>query len=89
MLEQLNIVELTDGFAQRQSLPLPCNHNHDLSCVHNGRDTNGQCHTRNQIDVVVEETRISENRVIRESLDTSSRSKRRTRFLPKRSETTS
>ena len=66
----------TNSFAQRQGLPLPSDNNDNFPCVQNSGHTHGQGHTRNSRYVVIEETRVGKNSIVRECLDSSSRCKR-------------
>lgn len=75
----LQIIErvFTNSFAQRKGLPLASNNNNDFSCVENCGHAHGQGHTRDGGNVVIEETRVGKNGIVRECLDSSSRCKRR------------
>src|ERR1700722_1766753 len=67
---------LTNGFAQRQALSSSCSDYHNLPTVQHGPNTDGQGHPWHYRDIIVEETRVGENCVIRQRLDACSRHER-------------
>lgn len=60
---------LLDRLGERERLALPGNDDNNLARLEHGRDANSERHARHRGDVVVEEARICEDRVVRERLD--------------------
>lgn len=63
---------LLNAALQSKRLALAENNDNNLASLEDGLDTNGQGHARNLVDVIAEESRVGENSVISQSLDTSS-----------------
>ena len=75
-----------NALGECHSLLLTRNDEDDLSGVHYRGDTDRERHPRNSREVVVKESSIGEDRVIRKCLDASARDERRSRlFGPSRS----
>lgn len=64
---------LLDGLAERERLALAGDDDDDLARVEHGRDADGERHARDGGDVVVEEARVREDRVVGERLDARAR----------------
>ena len=67
---------LLDGLAEREGLALAGDDDDDLARVEHGRDADGERHARDGGDVVVEEARVREDRVVCERLDARARGER-------------
>ena len=65
-----------DRLAQRKRLALPRNNHNDLATVEDGPHADGERHARDPGDVVPEEARVREDRVVRERLDARARGER-------------
>lgn len=63
---------LLNAALEGERLALTENDNDDLTGLENGLNTDSQSHAGDLVDVVVEEARVGENGVVRESLDTGS-----------------
>ncbi len=54
-----------DHMTQRQRLILPSHHEHNLPRVHDGLDADGERHTGDEGEVVVEESAVVEDGLVR------------------------
>ena len=60
---------LLDRLGEREGLALAGDNDNDLARLEHGRDTDGERHAGHGGDVVVEETRVGKDGVVRERLD--------------------
>ena len=58
-----------DALRQRHRLLAPRDDKDHLARVHDRRDSDGESHARNGGEVIVEEARVGEDGVVRQSLD--------------------
>lgn len=63
---------LLNASLQSKRLALAKNNDNDFASLENSLDTDSQGHARDLVDVIAEESRVGENSVVSQSLDTSS-----------------
>ena len=64
---------LFDCLGERKGLALAGDNDNDLARLEHGGDADGESHARDSGDIVVEETSVGENGVVRERLDARAR----------------